>query len=499
MGLLDQFLGSPDQTQALGLLGIGLMNRNFGGGAQAAMQHMAGADERRIRKSLLDAQLSETLAQAEERKARTAEMARRNAMISQYLGSGGIGAPEVSPGAFQPSPSQAGPMGPTLPPEMAGRSAPGSRLASLGFDELMGLKMAGVDLTDLHKYANDPLKLEQGSTYESRVTGKREYIPKVGEGIAPDAHGFYAPLPGYIGSVGQIKGAEAGAQEAAKANLDLVKVVGPDGAERWAPRAQVAGARPAQPQRGGFTTPGDGDRYAILSQELAKARSEGRAGDVSALEREIGRLPPEARTMPSQSGLAGGFQASPTTAQATDAAAAKVRAEAEARAAVERDTGKQKKSDAANDMLSSIQRARTLLQMDPTGSLAGAAVDKVMGLAGMTTSSSNTATALETLSGWLVANTPRMEGPQSNYDVENYKVMAGRIGDRTVPPTARLAALDEVERIQRKYSHLNAETPKSNVQTFDDLPPARNFKGKVATNPATGQKMRSNGLTWEPM
>lgn len=48
MGLLDTFFGNEDQTRALGLLGIGLMNGNFGGGAEAAMGLLAEAPKRRL-------------------------------------------------------------------------------------------------------------------------------------------------------------------------------------------------------------------------------------------------------------------------------------------------------------------------------------------------------------------------------------------------------------------------------------------------------------------
>lgn len=40
----------------------------------------------------------------------------------------------------------------------------------------------------------------------------------------------------------------------------------------------------------------------------------------------------------------------------------------------------------------------------------------------------------------------------------------------------------------------NASAPQG--QTFNQLPPAVQFKGKTATNPATGQRMRSNGMSW---
>lgn len=114
MGLLDQFFGSPDQTQALGLLGIGLMNKNFGGGAQAAMQHMAGAEERKARKQMLDMQMRKGLLEMEglERENRTRSQLdeaaraayvtpeRANAMSMGPMPDGS-NVPEVAPG-FNP-------------------------------------------------------------------------------------------------------------------------------------------------------------------------------------------------------------------------------------------------------------------------------------------------------------------------------------------------------------------------------------------------------------
>ena len=44
-----------------------------------------------------------------------------------------------------------------------------------------------------------------------------------------------------------------------------------------------------------------------------------------------------------------------------------------------------------------------------------------------------------------------MESPQSNFDVQNYITMAGKIGDRTMPVAERAAALKEVRRLQEKY------------------------------------------------
>jgi hypothetical protein len=327
-GLLDNFFGNADQTQAFGLLGAGLMKRDFGGGAMAAMQHMAGAKNRQMEQQLmqaklglLGAQVKETEAQAREREAGIADRQRKQEMISRMFPNG-IGAPEVSPGAFAPAPSLAGPMGPTMPPSMSNRAAPGSRLANMGFDDLAALKVgAGLDLTELHKYANDPLKLEQGATYRDRVTGQERFMPKVGEGMAPDANNFYAPLPGYAQGLATIEAAKARATEGAKAEFDPVQVTAPDGSNRYVPRSQVVA--PPRPQGAaprpmpGASSPADGDRFAILSQERARAVAAGRTADVEALDREIARLPAGSQQQQGPAGLAvaGGYQATPTTAK----------------------------------------------------------------------------------------------------------------------------------------------------------------------------------------
>jgi hypothetical protein len=53
MGLLDSFFGNADQTRALGLLGAGMMQGGFAQGAPAAMNYLAGSEDRR-RKGLMD-------------------------------------------------------------------------------------------------------------------------------------------------------------------------------------------------------------------------------------------------------------------------------------------------------------------------------------------------------------------------------------------------------------------------------------------------------------
>lgn len=109
----------------------------------------------------------------------------------------------------------------------------------------------------------------------------------------------------------------------------------------------------------------------------------------------------------------------------------------------------------AQQMLAAIGQAKSLLGSNPTESGIGAGVDWLGRQVGVSSESSKKAAQLETLSGWMVANVPRMEGPQSNFDILNYQTMAAKVGDRTVPVDERLAALQTLEQLHRKYAEIN--------------------------------------------
>jgi hypothetical protein len=113
-----------------------------------------------------------------------------------------------------------------------------------------------------------------------------------------------------------------------------------------------------------------------------------------------------------------------------------------------------------------LSEAETLLNKNPTGSYAGAAVDLAGRAFGVSTESAQRAARLEALSGWLVSNVPRMEGPQSNIDVQNYQTMAAQVGDRKIPVKERLAALETIKKLQGKYRSLNS--PQSNIDSILD-------------------------------
>jgi hypothetical protein len=126
-----------------------------------------------------------------------------------------------------------------------------------------------------------------------------------------------------------------------------------------------------------------------------------------------------------------------------------------AKADVVRDTANLSDSKRFGQMREGIGRAIELLNAGPTASGVGSAVDTGLSAFGKSTKSADLASQLETLSGWLTSNVPRMEGPQSDRDVMNYRIQAGMVGDKTKPVSQRLSAANEVMRLQQKYADLN--------------------------------------------
>jgi hypothetical protein len=141
--------------------------------------------------------------------------------------------------------------------------------------------------------------------------------------------------------------------------------------------------------------------------------------------------------------------------QQAENTANEVRTVDSAKADVVRNTEKQTAGKLYGQMTSVAQQAMKLLDANPTGSGAGALADSALNFVGQPTKGGNVAQSLEAVAGWMVANVPRMEGPQSNADVLNYQTMAGRVGDRTLPAETRKAALREVIALQNKYADLN--------------------------------------------
>lgn len=110
----------------------------------------------------------------------------------------------------------------------------------------------------------------------------------------------------------------------------------------------------------------------------------------------------------------------------------------------------------ANSVVDLTGQARNIMQAgNATGSMTGAMRDKMTSAIGMSTDSSKASAQLAAIGGALVSKQPKMSGPQSDKDVLLYQQMAGRIGDSSVPLGDRMAALEVVERINKKYVQQN--------------------------------------------
>ncbi|WP_343577937.1 hypothetical protein [Pseudomonas sp.] len=105
----------------------------------------------------------------------------------------------------------------------------------------------------------------------------------------------------------------------------------------------------------------------------------------------------------------------------------------------------------AEKLTTLIDEARKILP-DATASGIGAQMDNANRFFGRSTSGSQAAAKLGVLGGNMLMMMPRMEGPQSDRDVENYKLMVGKLGDPTIPAAERAAALDTIEALQKQYT-----------------------------------------------
>lgn len=146
----------------------------------------------------------------------------------------------------------------------------------------------------------------------------------------------------------------------------------------------------------------------------------------------------------------------PLTTQQAEIEAATAKAEAEAggravgTARGEAQGGIEKKGVAAMSTLDTLDLANNLIDV-ATGSAAGAARDKVVGWLGYAPKGAQATAELKILQANLMTNMPRMEGPQSDRDVQLYREAAGQIGDPSVPRETKKAAIRMIRQLNNKY------------------------------------------------
>lgn len=124
------------------------------------------------------------------------------------------------------------------------------------------------------------------------------------------------------------------------------------------------------------------------------------------------------------------------------------------------------KANDAKDVLGILQQAAPLINTS-TGSGLGAMYDATQGFFGGSNEGAVASSQLKALEGLLVSKMPKMSGPQSDKDVLLYKQMAGQIGDPTLPPAQKRAAMQTIAEINARYA--GVDVPQLNFDTSKAL------------------------------
>ena len=112
----------------------------------------------------------------------------------------------------------------------------------------------------------------------------------------------------------------------------------------------------------------------------------------------------------------------------------------------------QQETKRAQNVLSLTQQAKQILSSGKaTGSGIGSLLDTGASWFGVSTEGAQSTAQLSTIAGQLVSNMPRMEGPQSDKDVQMYKQMAGDLSNASLPVATRMAALRQMQALNEKY------------------------------------------------
>jgi hypothetical protein len=115
---------------------------------------------------------------------------------------------------------------------------------------------------------------------------------------------------------------------------------------------------------------------------------------------------------------------------------------------------------------------------------------------------------LNLLSGALTMKQPRFEGPQGVMDVILYQKLAGDLGNPNIPVASRLATINQMIDLQKKYYPEGDWDSISTKTKSASKTEAAKSAGKVsvaapqyAVNPRTGERIVSTdgGINWKPV
>lgn len=194
--LLDTiFASSPDDPKYAS--NMALFTRMMEGapaqGFRESAQIMAGAKDQALKRSLLEAQIEETKAQADARKLAAEQARRKQDLIASVFGNGTPSQPampgQLGSGSFGAVSAPAGQ--PAIPP-----AQPGYRLASMNPDQIAMLKLNEMDILEPWKIAKQGFEQKPGMYRIDPNTGKMSYIMDPRDGRTVDASGRIGLAPG---------------------------------------------------------------------------------------------------------------------------------------------------------------------------------------------------------------------------------------------------------------------------------------------------------------
>lgn len=500
MGILD-FLQTPEAQMGIGLLAAGgpsTTPMNVGQRVQLAMQGMSAQQQNALKMKLLQSQVDENASQNALRQAQLTQQQRRDA----YFMGDGMGGGSASPAAGLPGSAGMPGGAPMAAPGVAAAGSPvaagGDKFSQMAAQYRVPREALVMDYMTNGGKGIAEMIAKRGTPNWQNVNGNLVDTNAAGfngglqAGMASSADGkVTAWQPD--GQGGLVVGAPRGALDtfsaykSVEANLKPFKVYNPQ-TQREEYTTEGAVVAPMAGQRGNVQSSGyaGGDRNGANAESIRMIQSElakpgNSPADVAAMQREVQRLQTQSGVAPQS----GNFAAGPSSTEAATAKANEARAVDTAKADVGRDSAAIKKVKSAGEMVAAVRRARELLNEGPTGSGGGEVIDKTAAFFGKSMQGADVAAKLDIVGGELLNNVPRMEGPQSDGDRIEYKIQAGRAADRSVPVKQRLAAMDEMERLQMKYAGLNGGAPAAAT-------PAAN-----ASAPTTGKTFKDFGYASE--
>jgi hypothetical protein len=110
-----------------------------------------------------------------------------------------------------------------------------------------------------------------------------------------------------------------------------------------------------------------------------------------------------------------------------------------------------KKVAQGESALDLARRAQSILPQATSGAISNL-FTMATDAAGLPTNKSAADAQLQVISAGLTANVPRMEGPQSNTDLLEYKRAAANVADKNIPYQTRMKALETVISLNEKYA-----------------------------------------------